>query len=128
MARALSEDLRWRVVRAIEGGMSTREAARHFGVGLSTPGAWHRLWRKTGDVRPGRQGQPPGSKLDEHEAFILDLIGNVKDIALAEIAERLAKERGVQACPATIWYFFDARRITYKKRQRTPASRAARTS
>jgi transposase len=45
MGRALSEDLRWRVVLAIEDGMSTRDAARRFGVGLSTPGAWHRLWR-----------------------------------------------------------------------------------
>jgi transposase len=77
-------------------------------------------------VRPGRQGQPPGSKLDAHEAFILDLIAKAKDIALAEIAERLVNERGVSACPATIWYFFDARGITYKKRLRTPANRAAR--
>lgn len=128
MARAFSEDLRQRVVKAIDGGLSTREAARQFDIGISTAGSWHRLWRRSGDVRAGRQGQPVGSKLDSHEAFILDLVEERKDIALVEIVERLAKERGVKACPSTIWYFFDARAMTYKKRQRTPANRAARMS
>ena len=81
---------------------------------------------RTGDVRPGRQGQPEGSKLDPHEDFILGLVEEVKDISLAEIAARLAEERGLTACPATIWYFFDKRRITHKKRRRTPANSSAR--
>ena len=126
MARAFSMDLRRRVVTAIDGGLSTREAARRFAIGISTAGDWHRLWRKTGDVRPGRQGKPKRSKLDTHEAFILSLVDETRDIALTEIAERLAAARGVSACPATIWYFFDKRGITYKKRQRMPASNNAR--
>ena len=126
MARALSMDLRRRVVDAIEGGLSTREAARRFAIGIATAGAWHRLWRRTGDVRPGRQGQPKSSKLDPHEEFILTLIEETKDIALAEIAERLADEHGVSACPASIWYFLDKRGLTYKKRRRTPVSSSAR--
>ena len=126
MARALSMDLRRRVVAAIDGGLLTREAARRFAIGIATAGDWHRLWRRTGDVQPGRQGQPKRSKLDPHEAFILGLVEETRDIALAEIAERLAAARGVSACPATIWYFFDKRGITYKKRQRTPASNSAR--
>jgi transposase-like protein len=67
-------DLRRRVVEAIEGGLSTREAARRFAIGIATAGAWHRLWRRTGNVEPGRQGQPRISKLDAHEAFILNLV------------------------------------------------------
>jgi len=126
MARALSLDLRRRVVEAIESGLSTREAARRFSIGIATAGDWHRLWRRTGDVKPGRQGQPPNSKLDAHEDFILGLIAMTKDIALAEIAELLAEERRVSACPATIWYFLDKRGFTYKKRQHMRASRAAR--
>ena len=126
MARAYSMDLRRRVVDAIEGGLSTREAARRFAIGIATAGAWHRLWRRTGDVRPGRQGQPKNSKLDPHEAFIVNLIEEIRDIALVEIAERLADQRGVSACPATIWYFLDKRGITYKKRRRTPVSSSAR--
>lgn len=126
MARAYSMDLRQRVVDAIEGGLSSREAARRFAIGIATAGAWHRLWRRTGDVRPGRQGQPRTSKLDPHEGFILGLIEQTRDIALAEIAERLAEEHGVSTCPATVWYFLDKRGMTFKKRQRTRASSNAR--
>jgi transposase len=126
MARALGMDLRQRVVDAIDGGLSTRVAARRFSIGIATAGAWYRRWRRTGDVRPDPQGRPRRSKLDPHAAFILDLVARTKDIALAEIAERLATARGVSACPATLWYFFDKRGITYKKRQRTPANSSAR--
>jgi transposase len=126
MARAYSLDLRQRVVEAIEDGVSSREAARRFAIGIATAGAWHRLWRRTGDVQPGRQGKPKGSKLDAHEKFVLGLMENKKDISLEEIAERLAEERDVSACPATIWYFFDKRGITFKKRRRTRASNNAR--
>ncbi len=127
MARAYSLDLRRRVVEAIDGGLSSCEAARRFAVGIATAGSWHRRWRKTGDVRPGRQGHPKRSKLDAHADFILGLVGATKDIALAEIAELLSKKRGVSACPATIWYFFDKRGFTFKKRQRRRASNSART-
>ncbi|RJT21310.1 hypothetical protein D3227_39770 [Mesorhizobium waimense] len=38
MARAYSLDLRTRVIEAIEAGLSTREAARRFAIGISTSG------------------------------------------------------------------------------------------
>jgi transposase len=82
------------VVRAIEDGLSSREAARRFAVGIATAGAWHRLWRRTGSVEPCRQGHPVRSKLDAHEGFILGLVGAQKDIALSEIAARLGAEKG----------------------------------
>lgn len=128
MARALGLDLRERVIAAIEGGLSTRAAARRFSIGISTAGSWYRRWRSTGDLRPGRQGQPSRSKLDAHESFILELVSSDKDIALHEIAERLAAERGVRVVPSTVWHFLAKRGITYKKRRRTPASNSAPTS
>jgi transposase len=36
-------------------------------------------------------------------------------MALHEIAERLAAESRVSACPATVWRFSDKRGITFKK-------------
>jgi transposase len=118
MAGPYSIDLRVRVVHAIEGGLSTRQAAAHFSIGVATAGAWHRLWRKTGDVMPGRLGNPGGSKLDAHEDFILGLIASQKDIALHEIAQHLAEAHGLSVQASTIWYFLDRRGITFKKRQR----------
>jgi len=128
MARALGIDLRQRVVEAIENGLSTRAAARRFSIGIATAGAWHRLFRESGDVSPRRQGHPGGSKLDPHEAFILALIEERKDITLKEISGRLVAERGVSACPSTLWHFLDRRGITFKKRPRMPRSRTGRMS
>lgn len=128
MARAFGLDLRRRVVEAIDGGMSARAAAARFSVGISTAISWHRRWREMGSLEPGRQGKPAGSKLDAHEAFILDLVDGQKDIALREIAEKLARTQGLRSCPATVWYFLSKRGLTHKKRRATPQSNSARTS
>lgn len=126
MGRPYGMDLRVRVVEAIEAGASTQEAAERFDVGKATAGAWARLKRAQGSLTPGRQGKPKGSKLDAHAEFILALIDATPDITLAEIAARLHAERGVRAVAATVWYFFDRRDISFKKRPRTPASKSAR--
>jgi transposase len=122
MGRSYSSDLRERVVMAIAGGMSTRQAAARFGVGISTAGKWYRRFRDHGETAARRQGHPPGSKLDSHEGFILDLVANQPDITLSEIAERLAAERGTSAVVSTVWTFFARRAITFKKRLLTRPS------
>lgn len=128
MARAYGLDLRRRVVEAIDGGLSARRAAAQFSVGVSTAINWHRQWREEGSIEPGRQGKPRRSKLDAYEAFILGLVDEKHDIALHEIAEKLAAERGVQTCPATVWYFFSKRGLTHKKRRAMRRSSSARMS
>ena len=60
-------------------------------------------------------------------ALILRLVDQKSDITLREIRAELAKA-GVQAGIGTLWRFFDRRRMTRKKRQRTPPSSNARTS
>ena len=82
---------------------------------LSTAGEWFRRYRDNGETTARKQGQPPGSKLDDHEAFILGLVEETPDISLGEIAERLLAERSVSAVPSTVWEFFDKRNITFKK-------------
>jgi len=126
MTRSLSSDLRGRVIEAISEGLSTREAARRFKVGIATSGRWYRRYRETGETVARKQGQPSRSKLDPHEAFILGLIEARPDITLAEIGERLAEDHGVRAVPSTVWMFLAKRGITYKKRRRMPASSSGR--
>ncbi|HEX9790743.1 MAG TPA: transposase [Kiloniellales bacterium] len=128
MGRAYGLDLRHRVIEAIDGGMSARGAPARFSVAPSTAINWHRQWRETGSLNPAPQGQPPGSKLGDHETFILALLEEEKDIAPYEIAEKLAAERGVDPCAATIWYFFSKRGLTHKKRQALHRNSSARTS
>ena len=127
MGRAYGIDLRARVVEAIEGGLSHREAAARFKVAISTAGNWHRLWRRTGSAEPGKQGHPVRSKLDAYEAEILTMVEENKDIALHEIAEQLARQFGVRAAPSTVWHFFNKRGITFKKRQHMRPSKNAKT-
>ena len=57
MAKPYSTDLRERVVSAVEkAGMSRRQAALHFDVGISTVISWARRFRETGSVLPGKMG------------------------------------------------------------------------
>ena len=129
MARAYGEDLRRRVVEAIEAGMSSRAAARRFAIGESTAGAWHRSWKASGSYAPGRQGNPGGSRLDRHAAFIIGLTEEAgRDITLSEIAERLEAERGEKIERSTVWHWLARRGITVKKRPRTRPSKSATTS
>ena len=82
MTRSYSTDLRVRVIRSVSDGLSRRRAAARFGVGVSTAVSWYRRYRETGEVSARKQGQPSGSKLDVHEAFILALVRERPDISL----------------------------------------------
>ena len=115
-----------RVVAAIEGGMSTHQAAARFSIGIVTAGTWARLKRSQGDVRPAKQGKPKGSVLDAHADLILGAIKEKPDTTLDEIVERLAAERAVTVVRTAVWKFLDRRDMTHKKRPPTRASRNAR--
>ena len=57
MARPYSNDLRERVVMSVErDGLSRRQAASRYGVGVSTVINWVQRLRKTGTVGPGKMG------------------------------------------------------------------------
>lgn len=123
MGKPYSMDLRERVIAAIESGASTGKAAQRFAIGKATAGAWSRLKRATGGVKPPKQGKPRGSVLDTHADFIFGLIKDRRDITLKEIAERVAAERGVRVVATAVWKFLDRHGLTHKKR---PAMRASK--
>ncbi len=125
MTRSYSADLRLRVIDVISEGLSARQAAARFEIGVSTAVTWYRRYRETGEVVARKQGQPVGSKLDAHEAFILSLVKSRPDIGLAEIAGCLAEEQAVSACPATVWHFFNKRGYSFKKNRARRRARAA---
>jgi transposase len=125
MGKPYSLDLRERVVAALEGGLSTREAAARFSVGIATAGEWGRLKRSQGDVRPAKQGKPKGSVLDPHADFILGALREKPDLTLDEMVDRLAAERDVKVVRTAVWKFLDRHGQTHKKRPRTPASKNA---
>jgi len=125
MGRPYSMDLRERVIAAVEDGMSTRQAAARFSIGIATAGAWARLKRAKGEVRPAKQGKPKGSILDAHADFIFGLIERSPDITLVEIAQHLACERKVEVVSTAVWKFLDRHDMTHKKRVPTRVSKNA---
>ena len=127
MGKPYSMDLRERVVAAIEGGESTHQAAARFAIGIATAGAWARLKRATGDVRPAKQGKPKGAVLvlDPHADFILAALAEAPDTTLDEMVERLREERGVTVVRTAVWKLLDRHGQTHKKRPPMPASKSA---
>jgi transposase len=88
MAKALSIDLRERVIAAVNEGTSRREAAVRFGVSASSAIRWCALERETGDPRSKPQGGDRRSARIEAEASrILALVEERPDITLAERAK-----------------------------------------
>ena len=116
MSQTLSQDLRSRVIGAVDGGMSRSAAARRFGVGISTAIRWVREWRITGS----RAARPKGGDLRSHrvEAFrelLLSTVEARKDITLVELAAMLERDHGAVFAPSTIWRFLDRHGMTFKK-------------
>ena len=128
MSKPLSVDLRERVVAAVDGGLSRRKAAERFGVSISSAIRWTSLRRRTGELRPKRQGGDKRSaRIEAHGPLILSLMEARRDITLLELQAALA-ERGIGAAVSTLWRFFDLNGITLKKRPGTRRSRTVPTS
>lgn len=128
MAKALSVDLRERVLAVIDGGVSCRQAAARFGVSVSSAIRWHALARRTGHAAPMRQGGDRRSgRIEAHAPVILAAVATRPDITLAELRSELAG-RGVAVGLATLWRFFGRRKITLKKSPGTRPSRIVPTS
>jgi transposase len=128
MSKALSVDLRLRVVEAVAAGASCRAAAVRFGVSASSAIRWWARLRATGTIVAGQLGGDRRSvRTEAHGAVILEIIVCRPDITLHELKAALA-EKGVHVGIATLWRFFARHRITLKKRRRTPPSRTVPTS
>lgn len=128
MAKALSMDLRCRIVAAVAEGMSCRQAAARFGISPSTAIRWQAQRRLQGHVMPRAQGGDRRSgRIEGHAALILALVEEEPDLSLQELRAALG-ERGLSVGYGTLWRFFDRHRITRKKRPLMPPSRIARIS
>ncbi|WP_244639150.1 IS630 family transposase [Bosea sp. ANAM02] len=115
MARALSDDLRGRVLQASTDGASARQAAVRFGVGISTAIRWIARAR-LGETTARIQGRRRTSRLDAHEAFIVGLIEERRDITLNEMMARLSGERSVVIGHSALSAWLCGRGWTFKKK------------
>lgn len=128
MSKALSLDLRTRVLKAVADGACHRQAAARFGVSAASVSRWRALERRQGDARPGPLGGDRRSaRIEAQGALIKALVDATPDMTVEEL--RAALREHVHAFGyGTLQRFFRRHGITRKKRRRTPASRSAPTS
>lgn len=128
MSKALSLDLRVRVLAAVEAGSSHRQAAERFGVSAASVSRWRALARESGSPRAGPLGGDRRSgRIEAQGELICVLLEETPDITVEELRASLA-ERGHTFGYGTLQRFFRRHGITRKKRPRTRASRTARIS
>src|SRR6266536_5918611 len=85
MPKPYSDDLRERVIEAVEAGASRREAAEDYRLSASSAVRWLQRWRKTGSARAKSSGGST-SPLEKYANWLL---------ALARGRRRWIREQGM---------------------------------
>ena len=113
MPRPYSDDLRERVIEAVEAGASRREAAESFNLCPSSAVKWLQRWRDTGSAKAKPTGGST-SPLEAHAEELLALIAEQPDLSLDEVVVAMRKRR-IRGSRTAVWRFFARRRFTFKK-------------
>ena len=95
MTAPLSQDLRERIVRAVDDGSTIRQAARRFAVSASAAIKLMRRFRQTGSTAPAQIGGHRRPLLEPHAELIRTLVALQPRITLTEIQAALA-EHGIE--------------------------------
>ena len=121
-AAGYGNDLRERIVAAVNQGMSTKETAERFQVGLDTVRLYH---RKDQQGILDQRIKPPGRRRTvqvEHEKQLLDQLHHHPDASLQEHADMLLAATGLRISYRTVDRVYQRHGIRHKKntgRQRT---------
>ena len=127
MSKALSVDLRVRVLAAVAAGASHSAAAERFGVSAASVSRWRKREREQGDPRPKALGGDRRSdRIEAHHEAVMAALGPNRDATIEEMRASLATQ-GLVFGFGTIQRFFARHAVTRKKRPRTPANRAVPT-
>ena len=125
MGKPYSFDLRRRVVAAIEAGMSRNQAAKQFGIAISTAIGWMQRVEQTGSVAPGQMGgHKPKAISGEHAVWLSQRI-RAGDFTLRGLVAELG-ERGLKVDYRSVWEFVHAEKLSFKKKRGGWRTRSAR--
>ena len=122
MGKPYSNDLRERVVAAIDTGHTREEVAELYNLALSTVGRFIRRKRETGSVEPGKFGGHKTFTLAPHADLVRALVAEQPDSTLAELKARLAKEK-VEISQSAIFRFLRHLKLPFKKKVSTRPNR-----
>src|SRR3954463_16197058 len=93
MTAPLSQDLRERIVRVVEGGSPIRQAARRFAVSASAAIKLMQRVRQTGSTAPAKGGGYRRPLLEKHADELQGIVSGQAGITLREIKAALAAPR-----------------------------------
>lgn len=125
MPRAYSDDLRVRIVRAVDAGASRRSTAAKFEVSVSFVIRLVQQWRTTGSAKVRGTGGRPRHKLEPHAERVDRLLAAKRDMTLEELRRALVQE-GVAVSLSAVDRYLKARGLTLKKRRAMQPSRSGR--
>lgn len=117
MTAPLSADLRWRIVRAVQGGSSIRQAAERFAVSPSAAIKLMARVRATGSIAPAKIGGHRRPILEGHADLLRALVAAKPGITLAEIRAELHNRGIVVQALSTIAAMLQRLGLTHKKRR-----------
>lgn len=124
--RAYSTDLKERLVRAVADGRPMREAARRFGVAVTTVKRAVVQQRETGSlVRQPIPGRPRAIRGEHDEAILRARLEAAPDATVLEHCAWWAEHQGQHLSEATMWRAMHRLGWTHKKSrwQRASATR-----
>src|SRR5258708_8395346 len=120
MGKPYSDDLRERVVAAIEAGHTREEVAKRYNMALSTVGGFIKRKRETGSISPDKFGGDKNFTLKPHTDRGKELVAGQPDRTLSEPQVRFAKEK-VTVSQSGVFPVLHHINLTFKKkRTRSP--------
>ena len=126
MAAAYSMDLRTRVLKDADAGLTSKELAERYRVSRAWVDALKQRWRETGSIAPLKQVKFRRRALAaDQEDRLVALVTARPDATLSELRDALPTSAGV----TTIWRALDRLDLSLKKnrtRRRTTAARRRR--
>jgi len=125
--QSYSQDLRERVLAAVDSGMAVAEAAALFRVSVSYIYKVRLRRRRTGETTARLQRCHLVRKLSVHHEVISAEVAARPDLTLAELRVWLSEEHGVTTSVGGLWNTLERLGLTLKKRRGMPPNRSAPT-
>ena len=105
MVQAISNDLRKRIVKAVEGGLSRNKASKRFDVAVSTVVNLMTHVKETGSIVPKKIGGYCKPKLLVHDGQVRALVTATPDATVEELVAALGKLGIATSRSALDWHF-----------------------
>jgi transposase len=110
------DEFRVLLVEQVEAGSSRRAAGQRLRVSPATAVRWAQHKARTGRADRGPSKRKPRSPLEDHAAWLLDLVEREPDLTLDQVVVRVAEERQAKSSRSAVDRFFHRHGISFKKK------------